>query len=230
MPHDDLSSAQIVAAVRNGQWLGTWDTQAIGHTLLSKAPGYPIFVAYTSWTGLNPAQLSYLLYLVGGVLIAAWFRHVLGNHAGVVLFLVLAFSPVMVNAQMSRAYRDPLVAALALLALGAALQLFLVIERRVLLGMGAGSRWWSVKMLALAALLGGCFGWLRITRGDTLWVVSSVVFLGIWSCVRVLIGLRNAPGKRTWRNVPNLLVGIGSILILVALVVAPGEWIKHRNS
>lgn len=205
-PHDDEASMRIAAALMRGDWLGAWGTQQVSHITLAKGPGYPIFLALTHWTGVAPQNISYALYLLGALLLVLALRRHTGAGVTVALYALLAWSPVAFAGDFSHPYRDQLVAALALLALGLAVQLATTLagDRYPT---GSRRRW--VMPWAQAALLGAVLGWLLITRVDVVWVITTVVLV-------LLIGV----GPAIWRSRPRTWVLSASSLVIVAMLAA----------
>lgn len=120
--HDDELMVRLASSILRGEWLGNYSTG--GHLILSKPPGYPIFLAVVSVLPWAPTVSIHLLLLLG-VMITARELRLFGLGRPSVLFFVVAGSlnPQWYGYQMSRIYRDGLLAALTFVALGLSLML-----------------------------------------------------------------------------------------------------------
>lgn len=195
--HDDELQVQLAGALLDGRWLGEWTALT-----LSKGPGYPLFLAGAHHLGLPPTLAQQALMLGGALLVAVglirWAGHPwLGRTA----FAVLALNPAMLGFSASRVYREGLVAALGLIAIGVALLLASHLRHPA----PRNRRWWGVAGLGSTGL-GLLLGLLAITRADTIWLVG--VSLGIVT-VGVLSGVTGPPRWRPGLAVALLLAGIG---------------------
>jgi len=195
--HDDELQVQLAGALLDGRWLGEWTALT-----LSKGPGYPLFLAGAHHLGLPPTLAQQALMLGGALLVAVglirWAGHPwLGRTA----FAVLALNPAMLGFSASRVYREGLVAALGLIAIGVALLLASHLRHPA----PRNRRWWGVAGLGSTGL-GLLLGLLAITRADTIWLVG--VSLGIVT-VGVLSGVTGPPRWRPGVAAALLLAGIG---------------------
>lgn len=167
---------RTAAALMRGEWLGEWGSQPVPHITLAKGPGYAIFLASTHWTGVAPQNISYALYLLGALLLVLGLKRHTGAGVAVALYALLAWNQVAFAGDLSRIYRDQLVAAVALLSLGLAVQLANALAGR---REAAGPRQRRMRPWALAILLGAALGWLLITRSDVVWVITTAVLVVI---------------------------------------------------
>jgi hypothetical protein len=151
-----LTLGQHIAA---GRWLGPFD-----NATLVKGPFYPMWIA-ASFLGGIPLMLSQnLLYVAACLLTIFALRPVVRSVPGLVaIYAVLLFNPVMFA--MTRVLRDAVYVPLTLLLAACLVGLFLrrADPLRPLTGWACGAG------LALSAM------WL--TRGDSIWVLPSVLGL-----------------------------------------------------
>jgi hypothetical protein len=211
--HDSQLQVVLARNIANGYWLGgelvadMW----IGsqwNLALAKGVGYPLFLVVVKPTGLNPVLAAFLVYLLGAFLVARAVRGWFSNAWGVVMFAALVFSPALYGGEFSRVYRNNLIAALALVALGLSFHLARRLDRarvRVAAGhaLGRGD-------LLLSALLGLCFGLLWITRLDVHWIA-----LGCGAALAV----SGWPLLRRVSSTLRIVVPLLAILLASAIVV-----------
>lgn len=155
-----------------GEWLGEWGSQQVPHITLAKGPGYPLFLAAIHDTELSPPLAAYLLYVTGALLVAAAVHRHVGRAWTLTLYAALVLNPVVFTPYFSRVYRDHLVAALALLALGLAL-----VASSWIPTLRRGHAWPWVRFVVAAIGLTATLGLLSITRGDTIWI--GLVAIGV---------------------------------------------------
>ena len=209
-PHDDESFVRSAAALLDGRWVGSWaDHPDVPHIALAKGPGYGLFLATIRDTGLPPQVAAYVIYLLGGLLVAVALRPHLATRWFVSLYTLLALNPVVFSHYFSQVYRDQLIAALALLCVGVAVTL----ARRY-------ARTDAVSPRRLAATAGGTvalgllFGIVRITRSDAVWVLLASVL------VFVLIVGAPRPGRRVWLVAASGIAFVGLLTAAVPQGVA----------
>lgn len=199
-PHDDAAMVSIAASVLRGEWLGEWGTQQVPHITLAKGPGYPLFLAAIHGTGLPPHLAAYLIYLAGATLVATTLHKLMRRGWTLALYAALVLNPVVFTPLFSRVYRDHLVAALALLALGLALH---AASRLPSLRRGGATSW--ISFVVAVTFLGVTVGYLSITRGDTLWVL-------LVACGVILVG---AVAERRRLAAVGWVAGGATLVILV---------------
>jgi len=217
--HD--SQLQIVLArnIGNGYWLGAeripemW----IGsqwNLALAKGVGYPFFLVLVKPTGLNPVMAAYLVYLVGAFMVARAVIAWSGRRWGLAMFVLLVFSPAPFGGEFSRVYRNNLIAALGLLALGLALS---VSRRLHEVGTPVEGTDPSLRrtkhapLFVRGTLLGSCFGVLWITRLDVHWIA--------FACA-VPIVIAAWPRLLKSRAMFTVMLPLG-VCVLVSAVVLP---------
>ena len=116
MVHDDELQVSLANNINQGLWLGPYEQ--LTHRIFAKGPGYPIFLAITSRFPWSPVVSVHVLLLFGAVLTLVMLVR-LGMKEALFLpaFALIAFCPVWFGDQMSRIYRDGLLAALTFLAI-----------------------------------------------------------------------------------------------------------------
>lgn len=120
--HDDELIVRLGASILRGDWLGNYSDR--GHMLLSKPAGYPLFLAWTHFLPWAPTMTVHLILLAGILLVARELRYMNMSRVFILLFIALsALHPQWFGAEMSRIYRDGLLAALTFLGLGLSLWL-----------------------------------------------------------------------------------------------------------
>lgn len=188
--HDSQLQVVLARNIADGYWLGSelvpemW-VGSQWNLALAKGIGYPLFLVGANATGLTPVIVAYLLYLVGAFIVTRSVGEWFGRHWAFGTFVVLTFSPAVFGGEFSRVYRNHLIAALALLALG----LSLVLARRLNASRNAD---WDRRMLGRGfflqvAALGICFGSLWVTRLDVHWIALTCAIplcVAGWSVVR----------------------------------------------
>jgi hypothetical protein len=211
--HDSQLQVVLARNIADGYWLGSelvpemW-VGSQWNLALAKGVGYPLFLVGANVTGLTPVIVAYLMYLIGAFVVArsmaAWF----GTYWGFGTFVVLTFSPAVFGGEFSRVYRNHLIAALALLALG----LSLTLARRLAASRHAD---WDRRVLGRGfflqvAALGICFGSLWVTRLDVHWIAlacATPLCVAGWSLLRRI------------RTVVGTLLPFGATLLISAMVI-----------
>ena len=200
-PHDDEALMRAADSIMEGRWLGDWGDHRVPHMTMAKVPGYAIFLAAIHPTGLTPPVAAYLLYLGGAVLLTLAGRRTLGDRWAGVLFVALALNPAVFSFNFSRVYRDPLVTGLALLILGLAAHLAVVLFRK-------DGGWRRVAVIAAETVgLGLTFALLLITRNDIQWVILSIAALA----VVIAVERRKGQPRRTWVVAVVVVAAVGGI-------------------
>ena len=164
--HDDQLLVTLAHNIINDHWLGSY--REMGHLLLSKPPGYSIFLAYTHWLPWAPTVTIHLVLLIGFLLILREMR-LLDFSRGFCLasFTLFAFYPVWFSETMSRLYRDGLLAALTTIFVSFALILRRQIRQSEKLR----------NQIPMSFLIGLTAGLFYITKPS--WHFLLPIFLGI---------------------------------------------------
>ncbi len=169
-PFDDRLFARLANSLRDGQWLGAYDKLT-----LVKGPGYPAFMALTSYVGIPLRLAEQAVYLLGCWLVS---RAVCGlsdrRSLGTVTFAVAALNPVLWGGSLARIVREDLYVGLTVVVLGLAMLTFLTRSRPQV----------RTPQLVSGVFLGLAFGWLWLTREEGMWLVPSLGLVGAYWTVR----------------------------------------------
>ena len=158
---DDGLYMSHAASLLSGNWLGPFN-----QFTLAKGPGYPLFLAFGSLTGL-PISLVHALFQLLAIAMVAWavFR-VTGYRAlSLGVFILLALHPAGITGEMERVVRDQIYWAQTLIVVA----LFAI----VLLS-PFRSRWATAATSILAGL---CLGWTWLTREEGVWLLPGLAIL-----------------------------------------------------
>lgn len=202
--HDDELQATLAGALLRGEWLGEWTALT-----LSKGPGYPLFLAGIHPLGLPPTIAQQVIYLGGaGLLAVGLARWGAQPWLGRATFAALALNPAMLSFSASRVYREGLVAALGVLAVGLAVMLALHLRTAT-----PTRRWWA-GAIGWSGALGLVLGVLAITRADTIWLAAVCAgILAVGMCV----------GR-------SALMAAGVVVVAGALYAIPSAVVAQANA
>jgi hypothetical protein len=182
--HDDGYFIKAAMHLASGRWFGPYD-----QITLIKGPGYPMFLAAASYTGL-PVTIAHALFQVVACWVSAWAvlrltkSHVLAGAA----FLLLALMPVGFHPAVQRVIRDQIY-------WGQALILFSLFATMYFAPPHA-----RAHRLLLGAAAGGVFGWAWLTREEGIWYLPGLAFLLIGAVAvarcdkRTLVNLAQSSG------------------------------------
>ena len=159
--HDDELMVKLGASILRGNWLGEYSDG--GHMLLSKPAGYPLFLAWTHFLPWAPTMTVHLILLAGIILLARELRCMNMSRTLVLLFIALSsLFPQWFGAEMSRIYRDGLLAALTFLGLGLSLWLGRVIPIWLHRKRFGGRI--ATEVVFVSLLAGSTLSWLIATK------------------------------------------------------------------
>ena len=206
--HDDELMVRLAASLRRGNWLGDYAAQ--GHLTLSKPPGYPIFLAASSWFPWAPTITIHLLALAGALVFLRELR-LIGTPRWVVAagFALIAFCPFWFGDQLSRVYREGLLASLTMVAIGLAF----AVRRRLA---DPTCAWWSTWRSRAASLA---------TSGALGVVVSLYVATKpSWHGFALLVGTTVSTAITSWSGRPTkrqalIITALFSVLLVGATTV-----------
>ena len=188
--YDDQLFARQAATILEGNWLGPYD-----HLTLAKGPGYPLFIALSHQLHLRLPLAEALFWCAAcGLTLVAVLSFGFSRPAGYVAFLFLSFHPIPYAAVFDRLVRERFSTTLTLVVLASGIGLLSAVRGNL------ARRTWTWGLVH-----GLSFGWLSITREETLWLMPSLAILWIW----LLVSCAREPGgifRRTARLVP--LVGV----------------------
>lgn len=164
--HEDGQFIRIAADPASGIWLGKFNQLA-----LLKGPGYPFFLAVTSFSGL-PLSASHALFQTVAISVTAWavFRLTRSHASAAATFIALAFCPV--GLALHRVLPDQIYWAQTLLAFSLFAIILLTPPRR----------------RAIAAIVAGrglVFGWTWLTAENSLWFMPALAFLTVGAIFRI---------------------------------------------
>lgn len=160
---DDRLFINLGRSLAQGQWLGHFN-----QFTLMKGPGYPFFLAASSWLGLSStaAQAAFYCASVG---FFAWVVVALSGSRllGTVIFVVTLWHPASFAERITR---DAIYPGQVLLVLGLTC---LGLSRA---NPGSSSRW--------AALAGFSLGWFWLTREEGVWILPGLAVLLLPALIR----------------------------------------------
>ena len=131
---DDELMVQMARGFLNGHWSSNW--KSTGVVTITKPAGYPLFLAGAHYLPWTPIISTYLLYLLGAVLIAwSWQRIRRSPVQTTIILALLTLNPVYFSTLSLRVYRDGFIDSLATLAVGLT---FVVVARLRPLGAQVG--------------------------------------------------------------------------------------------
>jgi hypothetical protein len=158
--HDDGWYMTMGRYLSEGQWLGPYN-----HYTLMKGPGYPLFLAVSSWLGLpvNVAHAGFhCLAVTCFVLLCRQF--IASRLLCAALFVLLLWEPVLYGGSLLRVIREGIY--------GGQVLVVLAVLGHALFG-DHGIR----TKLAWGALGGLLLGWFWLTREETIWITPGLTLL-----------------------------------------------------
>jgi hypothetical protein len=156
--HDDALFVRLGQELAAGRWLGEYD-----HLTLIKGPGYPLFLALVSWSGLPLTIASALLHCAAAALVGVvLYRLTLSVVFARVAFLALLWLPTALSWSMLRVIRDSIYPDLVLLAVAT-----------------LWYAWFAARTTTIrvaTGLAGGLLlGWVWLTREEGAWLAPLLV-------------------------------------------------------
>ncbi len=159
-PHDDTLFMMLGLRIASGEWLGPYNE----YTLM-KGPGFPLFLAIGNWSGLPISAVIALFHsLAVTSFVVVCHRFVQSFLLSGLLFTLLLWHPASLTPPLLSMLRDSIYYAQGLL--------FFAAFIGAIFWAGPGLRRW---MLAVAS--GLVFGWLWLTREESIWVAPGVAIL-----------------------------------------------------
>lgn len=177
---DDQLFLTLADHIAHGRWLGPYDLMT-----LAKGCGYPLFIAAAFLLGLPLTLAQAGLYVVSCWLVIRALRPLLPSDGfALAFFALLCWQPMSywVDNDGGNVLRQNIYTPLVLCVFAGLAGIYTrraVEDRRVIA--------WSV-------VLGGGFGWLWITREESVWILPSVILLLV-----VLTMVSWQAGARRWR-------------------------------
>ena len=202
-PHDDSLFAVLAINILDGNWLGDYNNKT-----LIKGVGYPLFMAFSAWSGLPILTLQHLLYGTACVLVVMALRPTVRNPLALFAgFLFLLFNPL--------SYSYPLMSATLRASLYLSLSLIVFAS---MLGLWTGRRDTGWSQAGWATCLGVSFAWLWITREESIWILpGTLLFLAIYL----------APFS--WNRGSSLIVRVAVLLIPTMILGLTHFTIINKN-
>jgi len=218
--HDDQLMVEIANNILDGKWLGIYEE--FGNRLLSKPPGYAIFLVFTSWLPWAPTVSVHLFLLLGLVIISREIRFLGESRAFTVgFFLFVSFYPAWFDEPMSRIYRDGLLAAISAIVLG----LSLMTRRQMLDYLRKPYRniWESplcaARHLTPPTIIGALLACFIVSKNTWLYMVVLVVFVTLTPANWV--NIKSKAFIKTY--LPALLATSLCCFTLIAVLLAKNE-------
>jgi hypothetical protein len=196
--HDDGLFIALGRYLAEGQWLGPYNQ----HTL-AKGPGYPAFLAISSWLGISVA-MAHALFHAGTVtaFVAICHRFVKSVTISAILFVLLLWDPILFSGGLLRTFREPIYHGQVLIFIAAFACALLIAD--------------SKRRIFYAVLAGLCLGSLWLTREEGAWVIPAAALL-------TAAGLLQAYGNRSYRPV------VGALLITMAVFATTQAGFRGLN-
>jgi hypothetical protein len=170
---DDELMVWMTRNILDGKWVG--DYSSFGHLILSKPPGYPLFLAGIHWIPISPTNFVHMLLLLASALLVRELRLLaIPRNRCLVYFSAIAFYPPWFNEEMSRIYRDGF---LALIALSSIVSI-LAIRRRIINFQSEPNVIHAIKLLIPSIIHGVLIGWFVITKPS--WHILTVFSIAIF--------------------------------------------------
>jgi len=194
--YDDTLFVKLAGYLGMGEWLGPYN-----NLTLAKGMFYPLFVVIAFVTAIPLKVAEQGLYLGACVLTACFvFRRTGGGWSALILFVALAFNPVMWTAPLAHVLREGIYLSLALA--------FVVLTLGVVFPQAAESRRCSIATAIALGLVSGCY-WL--TREEGPWILPAlfvVLAFGFLLRKNASIGVRFRP----------LMVALGAFVTVLTTV------------
>lgn len=213
-PHDDLLQVRIANSIFRGEWLGQY--QSLGHLTMVKPPGYPLFLSLSMAINVPPQLTVHLIVVTASMLFFSLQVARLGQMRAALLFLVFLSWPGWYGPDISRYYREGLVAALiiAIFCCTAALSRLVNLAKK--------TPFRSILTFCLASLIFLLAGFLNITKPVTLALIPVCIF-----CIFLVAKhLKDVITKAKFRAASIVL----AVLCSVALFQTPSSIVKTLNN
>mgnify|MGYP000892846643 CR=1 FL=1 len=192
-PHDDFLFYRLASSITAFEWLGDYD-----QLVLLKGAGFPIFLSLSNFFGIPIRVLeSAFLSFASAYLITSPIFKNLTNISKIIIFIIIIFIPFQYTALDFRLLRDMIYPWLLFIVMGSAARLLFSDDR-------------SNKSLILQSIaLGLTLGFFDITREEGIWIIPSVIFLGLL----LFFVTKQVPTK-------NVLISTGFVFVSFASVVS----------
>ncbi len=204
--HDDELYIRMADQIRNGNWLGNWDSNSL--LTLAKSPGYGIFLAFAMKLGLNPLILVHFIILVSFA-IFFFSLHRLGLNFKFLSFMYIfsIYCPIWYSDHFSRIYREGLLT--AIIALFFALIVNVIIQIYLDNHKGQSSIIYAIKF----ALIGISFGYFVITKNNWHILLFALILFFVFTTLML----------------KNFMKLIFLWIILISCFLFPVTSVMHHN-
>ena len=212
-PHDDSLFARMAGNLIDGRWLGSYD-----QVILTKGPGYPLFVAVAYDLHLPLKLAEHTVHLAAAAVTAVAVARILRSRsAGVIAYALLALNPAYLGATAARLLRDPLYGSLGLLLAGGTLLLLTYVPTLA----AARARVAVVALVAGGVALGVVAAGYYLVREERSWIAPTLALLGV-------TGVLTWPRDRRWTARNAVVLGAATVLA-GATGAAAISWAAGQN-
>jgi hypothetical protein len=196
---EDALYLRLAASLASGHWLGPYD-----QLTLMKGPGYPLFLALNSFTGV-PISAAHAVLQVAAVAVAAWavYRLSASKALAAGAFLVLAFLPAGFMPAAQRIIAEQIYWPQVLLVFSLSAVLLYAPPQQ------------TRHALALGLLLGAMLGSTWLTRAD-----SAGLMLGLLLLAAGAFWFHREPRAALYALAGNVAAAAASFIIVLALVMS----------
>lgn len=215
--HDDLLMVKMARSIIDGNWVGSYDE--LGHIVLSKPAGYPIFLALSSFLPWGPT-LTVHMFLLLGVYGTVSVLGKLGVERGprLFFFVIASFFPPFYGDQFSRIYREGFLTALTFLIIATGLSLISSAMRMSKESTAFDLRT-TISTVSRVFILGALVSWFIGTKAG--WYVTAS--LALTSVVVLLTSMVRTRDARRWSV---------ALLVLISFVVGSvsfSSYLVYKN-
>lgn len=202
---DDALFVRLAQNIANGEWLGAYD-----ELTLVKGAFYPIFLAIAHTLSLPLLVAQQLAAIVAaGVMTATLYRMGLGRVFSLILFTLLALSPLAWHPDLVRVTREPLYTSLSLLTFAFAALSF---------DANLGKR----ERLVALACLGSAFAMFWLTREESVWLYPALAMLALIPAIGIGFVWRKTGYRMNRAREGATLVAMQAVALLLPFALIAG--------
>jgi hypothetical protein len=213
--HDDGLFMHLANQLLMGDWLGDYNNRT-----LAKGIFYPFFIACSAVAGIPLKIAEHLLYLFCSFLAARYVVRITGRETiGLIMFVLLAFNPVLWTQALARVIREGIYLSLSML--------LLILSLIALFPSQGGSK--SRNGIVLKALITGIVaGFYWLTREEGIWLAPALTIILVFALIRQkqLVGLR----ETVTGFLPKTLILIALAFCVVVGLVRYENWRHYKVS
>lgn len=220
--HDDQLMIGLAKSIADGNWLGEYGLR--GHLTLAKPPGFPLFVAATSWLPGHALIWAHVLVLVGACLvIRAMSQLGFPKVVRLIALFFVAYFPPLFGDSLSRLYRESFLAALVSLACGLSLTIIAMFETTP---KNVKSDRRAAVLVALLACIVGVFiitkpGWYSLLP---LLALSGLLVLRRWTSSVKIEATASKKSRKT-----RILRAVLLLTLIIVPAAGPSFVVKQIN-